>query len=264
VFGSSVAVAPEKAVLANASAVREWDSNGTVFGYHAGDSRRQAGEFGHNDYYPVVIAACQQRGLDGAQALRGMVLVDEIRGRLAEVFSLKSYKIDHGTKTSRSLKSYSSNFGSFADSKVVHGAIASAATYGAMMGASEQEIEYAIGMLVAHFIPWRAIRAGHQLSDSKGASAAFSAEAAVLCTKRAMAGFIGPADIFRNPEALFRQFEPTTSSATAEGDAPFDLTLSSSGDDFAVMGMHFKLGLYEVSGLQWAPNGVIDPDPWNY
>jgi 2-methylcitrate dehydratase len=45
-----------------------------------------------------------------------MVLVDEIRGRLAEVFSLKSYKIDH----------------------VVHGAIASAATYGALLGASPE------------------------------------------------------------------------------------------------------------------------------
>jgi 2-methylcitrate dehydratase len=45
-----------------------------------------------------------------------MTLLDEIRGRLAEVYSLKSYKIDH----------------------VVHGAIASAATYGALMGASPE------------------------------------------------------------------------------------------------------------------------------
>lgn len=41
-----------------------------------------------------------------------MILLDEIRGRLAEVFSLKTYKIDH----------------------VVHGAIASAAVYGALLG----------------------------------------------------------------------------------------------------------------------------------
>lgn len=51
-----------------------------------------------------------------------MILSDEIRGRLCEVFSLKTYKIgivdeiylDH----------------------VVHGAIASACTYGALMGAT--------------------------------------------------------------------------------------------------------------------------------
>ena len=47
-------------------------------------------------------------------ALKGMILIDEIRSRLCEVFGLKMYKIDH----------------------VVHGAIASAAVYGAMLGAS--------------------------------------------------------------------------------------------------------------------------------
>lgn len=45
-----------------------------------------------------------------------MLCIDEIRGRLAEVFSLKSYKIDH----------------------VVHGAIASAAVYGALLGATPE------------------------------------------------------------------------------------------------------------------------------
>jgi 2-methylcitrate dehydratase len=54
-------------------------------------------------------------------------------------------------------------------------------------------------MFVAHFIPWRAIRAGEQLSDSKGASAAFSTEAAIICMKRSIRGFVGPKDIFRNP-----------------------------------------------------------------
>lgn len=54
-----------------------------------------------------------------------------------------------------------------------------------------------------------------------------------------MNGFVGPKDIFRNPEAIFRINEPTN------GDSPFDIVLSEDGDDFAVMGMHFKLGLYE-------------------
>lgn len=225
VFGSKMRVCPEKAVVANCAAVREWDSNGTNFGYRPALGHT-AGEFGHNDFYPVVVAACQQRRLDGATALRAMVLLDEIRGRLAEVFSLKTHKIDH----------------------VVHGAIASAAVYGALMGATPEEIESAIGMYVCHYVPWRAIRAGKQLSDSKGASAAIAAEAAVLCVARSMAGFRGPRDVFRNPEALWRYFEPTTQGAERwkeAGDSPFDLVLSHSGDDFAVMGMHFKLGLYE-------------------
>lgn len=224
-FGSNQQVMAEKAIVANSAAVREWDSNGTNFGYRP-EHGHTAGEFGHNDFYPVAIAACQQRGLDGSTALLAMVLLDEIRGRLAEVFSLKTHKIDH----------------------VLHGAIASAATYGALMGASAEEIESAIGMVVAHYTPWRAIRAGKQLSDSKGASAAISTEAAILSVKRSMAGFRGPRDIFRNPEAIFRFFEPTTTGAERwkeAGDAPFDLILSHSGDEFAVMGMHFKLGLYE-------------------
>ncbi|MBL0927047.1 MAG: MmgE/PrpD family protein [Phycisphaerales bacterium] len=228
VFGSSKRVKAEKAVVANSAAVREWDSNGTNFGFNPGLGHT-AGEFGHNDFYPVVMAACQQRGLDGKAALRGMALLDEIRGRLAEVFSLKTYKIDH----------------------VVHGAIASAATYGAIMGATAEQIEHAIGMVVAHYIPWRAIRAGKQLSDSKGASAAISSEVAVLSMKRAMRGFIGPKDIFRNPESMFRQFVKTG------GESPFDLVLSHSGADFAVMGMHFKLGLYEHQSAG-ALQGLID------
>jgi len=56
-----------------------------------------------------------------------------------------------------------------------------------------------------------------------------------------MKGFIGPKDIFRNPEALFRQFKPTEANDVS----PFDIVLANKGDDFSVMGMHFKLGLYE-------------------
>jgi 2-methylcitrate dehydratase len=216
VFGSTQPLTSEKAILANCAAVREWDSNGTNFGYNP-ELGHTAGEFGHNDFYAVPIAAAQVMGFDGATALRGMILLDEIRGRLAEVFSLKTYKIDH----------------------VVHGAIASAVVYGAMCGASPEQIESAIGMCVAHFIPWRAIRAGKQLSDSKGSSAAISTEVAIVSMKRSMNGFMGPRDIFRNPESMFRQFEKTS------GDSPFNLVLSHSGSDFAVMGMHFKIGLYE-------------------
>merc|ERR1712050_462132 len=239
VFGSKVKCSPEKVIAANSSAVREWDSNGTVFGYNPKIPGHTAGEFGHNDFYPVVMAAAQVAGnIDGKKQLLAMIALDEIRGRLAEVFSLKSYKIDH----------------------VVHGAIASAAVYGALLGASAEQIESAIGMAVAHYVPFRAIRAGKQLSDSKGASAAISTEAAVLSMRRAMRGFVGPKDIFRNPEAIFRFFEPTTGVPASKdnvditlgnkvrwgvGPSPFNLVLSHSGSDFAVCGMHFKLGLYE-------------------
>lgn len=229
-LGSTTLVPPEKAVLANCSAVREWDANGTNFGYDPARGHTR-GEFGHNDFYPVAVAAAQLAGLDGRRTLKAMLLLDEIRGRLAEVFALRDYKIDH----------------------VVHGAIASAAAYGAVLGATADQIESALGLVVAHYIPFRAIRAGKQLSDSKGASAAISAEAAVLSMRRAMRGFAGPADIFRNREAIFCLFKPPEKPELS----PFDLSLATSGDDFAVRGMHFKLGLYEHQSAG-AIQGLMD------
>jgi len=216
-FGTAQRCAIEKAVAANASAVREWDSNGTNFGYDPAKGRI-AGEFGHNDYYPVAVAAAGEAGLDGDATLRLMLLIDEIRGRLAEVFALRKYSIDH----------------------VHHGAVASAAAYAAALGGTEDQIESAIGMVVAHYVPFRAIRAGHQLSDSKGASAALSSEVAVMSARRALAGFAGPRDVFRNPLAIYRLNEPCPN-----GESPFDLELGVGGDAFAIHAMHFKLGLYE-------------------
>merc|ERR1719506_1550714 len=101
--------------------------------------------------------------------------------------------------------------------------------------------------------------------DKTAASVEMAAEAPLesdncLPARRAMKGFVGPKDIFRNPEAIFRFFEPTTGTAADKdnveitlgnkvrwgpGSSPFNLVLSHSGDDFAVCGMHFKLGLYE-------------------
>ncbi len=229
-FASREGVLPVKAIAANCSAVRELDSNGTNFGYNPRTGYTR-GEFGHNDFYPVAVAAAQLSGSDGARLLRGMLCLDEIRGRLAEVFALKDHKIDH----------------------VLHGAIASAAVYGAMCGATAAQIESAIGMTVAHYVPFRAIRAGRQLSDSKGASAAISTEAAVLSMQRAMRGFAGPADVFRNPQAVFCLFEPPGKP----DHSPFDLELATTGDDFAVMGMHFKIGVYEHQSAA-AIAGVLD------
>ena len=216
-FGASTPVNITKCVLANVSAVREWDSNGTNFGYDK-ETGRMAGEFGHNDFYPVAIAAGREAGFDGNHTLRLMLLIDEIRGRLAEVFPLHRYAIDH----------------------VHHGAIACAAGYTAALGGTAAEVESAIGLVVSQYVPFRALRAGHQLSDSKGASAAFAAETAVMAAQRALHGFRGPQDVFRNPLAIYRLNEPSN-----DGMSPFDLELGESGNLFAIHAMHFKLGLYE-------------------
>ena len=83
---------------------------------------------------------------------------------------------------------------------------------------------------------------------AKSSSAAFAAETALLASYRAIDGFQGPRDIFRNPLAIYRLNEPCR-----DGSSPFDLNLGESGDAFAIHSMHFKLGLYEhqsASALQ--------------
>merc|ERR1712182_156195 len=107
---------------------------------------------------------------------------------------------------------------------------------------------------------------------SKGSSAAISTEAAILSMRRAMRGFLGPRDIFRNPESIFRFFEPTTGVKANKdsidvtlsnkvrwgvGPSPFNLVLTHSGSDFAVCGMHFKIGLYEHQSAG-ALGGLVD------
>ena len=208
IFCDSEEVLAEKSVLANVAAVRELDCNGTNFG---------TVEFGHNDFYPVIIAAANQNPqITGRIAVHAMILLDEIRGRLCDTFSIKRYKIDH----------------------VAHGAIASIATYGALLMATPEQIEQAIGLFCSHYMPYRSIRTGKELSDSKGAAAGMSAEVAILCMKRVMNGFVGPKDIFRNLDAFHSVFP------MSPGESPFDLWLEKEGDDFSVMQSHFKLGIY--------------------
>ena len=154
--------------MANCSAVREWDSNGTNFGYRP-ELGHVAGEFGHNDFYAVPVAA--------AQVMGSMVR----RHCGAWCCMTKSAGVWRKSSVSRPTRSTTWYTG-----------LLPLPPCGAMSGASAEQIESAIGMVVAHFIPWRAIRAGKQLSDSKGASAAISTEVAITAMRRSMAGFLGP------------------------------------------------------------------------
>nr|HRJ49569.1 hypothetical protein [Phycisphaerales bacterium] len=51
--------------------------------------------------------------------------------------------------------------------------------------------------------------------------------------------------IFEGPGQMFQKVGDTHANTQKADASPFDLVLARSGDDFAVMGMHFKLGLYE-------------------
>ena len=169
-------------------------------------------------FYPVVIAAAHENPLiDGKKALKAMILLDEIRGRLDEVYSLIDFNIDNA----------------------LFGGIASTIVYGALLNAKADQIEEAVGMLISHYIPWRAVRSGlHELGDSSGCSAAIPTEMGILCMNRSMDGFSGPKDIFRNPESMFQYFW----GKEADNSAPYDITVNTSGDRFAINNMHFRYG----------------------
>ena len=153
----------------------------------------------------------------GRGTLLAMLCLDEIRGRLAEVLA-------------KGLQDRPcAAWGDCLGGRIWRDA-----------GATAEQIESAIGMVVAHYVPFRAIRHGEQLSDSKGASAAISAEVAVLSMRRAMCGLCRAGRHFSQSAGCFLPVR-----AAAQREEPVDLELAAGGDDFAVMGMHFKLGLYE-------------------
>ena len=56
---------------------------------------------------------------------------------------------------------------------------------------------------------------------------------------------------------MFKAVSATDANTDQADASPFDLVLAKSGDDFAVMGMHFKLGLYEHQSAG-ALQAVID------
>ena len=67
-------------------------------------------------------------------------------------------------------------------------------------------------------------------------------------------------------EAIFCLFE----KPAKKGESPFDLVVAADGEDFTIMGMHFKLGLYEhqsagaiqgiISLIEGQPKLLDDPD----
>jgi len=213
VFGSYDCSPAEKAITANVSAISELSANSYFLG------NNQAGEIVYNDFFPIAVATSQQNvALTGEKVAKGMVLLNEIQGSLSETFPLSPHKID----------------------PVIYGGIATAVTYGALMGATPNQIENAISILLSLNIPSLAIRQGKQIYDVHGASSAIIAEAAIGAIRRAHGGLSGPQDIFRSPHAIFRTLEPTN------GDSPFDLKLTMEGNNFSLMKNHFKLGSYNV------------------
>ncbi len=197
VFGARTLVAPGEGVVANCSAVREWDSNGTNFGYNPALGHT-AGEFGHNDFYPV-------------RDRRGAARRTRTAPTRCAAWSAWTRSADASPRCSASRPTRSTTWSTARSRRPRSTAPCSARrpSRSSRRSACSSPTTSRGGRSAPD----------KQLSDSKGASAAISTEAAVLSMQRSLSGFVGPKDIFRNPEAIWRQFEPTN------GDSPFDLVL---------------------------------------
>eukprot|EP00919_Chromeraceae_sp_WS-2016_P052486 GHVR01124568.1.p1 GENE.GHVR01124568.1~~GHVR01124568.1.p1 ORF type:complete len:571 (+),score=145.46 GHVR01124568.1:78-1790(+) len=218
VFGSKLRCRTEKAVVANSAAVREWNFNAVRMGYRPNMPDHQVKSVDNSDFYPVVMAAAQSSGgVDGRTALTGMILIDEIRARLSETVPLHTQYVHND----------------------MNGAVATAAVYGAILGATAEQIQSAIGLTVSHYVPYCALESSVMPTESQAAAAAFSAEVAVLSVKRAMSGISGPKDIFRKADTVFNFHR----DHQEDYESSFDLVLTNSGRDFAIMDTQFKLSI---------------------
>lgn len=133
VFGSMENIVVEKAAAANIVAISEWNSNGVYSGIPSNQSQTCS----YSSFYPAVIAAVHaNQRISGSLILKALVLHDEIRCKLTDAYPWHQHKID----------------------SCVNGALATIYVYGALVGASPQNIENAVGMYICHYSPWLAER----------------------------------------------------------------------------------------------------------
>ena len=166
-FGLNKYTNIEKAVAANVSATHDLNSNGFSLGFANDDpTRTSLGEVSNNSYYPVVIAAAHVNSkIDGLKALKAMILLDEIRGRLNESFDINEYHVDND----------------------LFGGIASTIVYGALLKATPEQISEAINLYIGNYTPWRAIKTGmYELADSAEWCPSFTWEMGITCMNRVL------------------------------------------------------------------------------
>ncbi len=231
-FGSRGRVMPEKAVVANCSAAREWDANGTNFGYNPRTRAYAAASSATTTSIPSPSPRPSSAGCDGRQTLLAMLLP-----RRNPRPAGRGLRAQGPQDRPRRARGHRLGRGLWGDAR---------------RDGRADRVGHRPGRGPLHSLP-RDPRTASSSPIPKAPRPPSAPRWPCSAMQRAMRGFVGPADIFRNPQAIFCLFEPP-----AEPDAsPFDLELPTAGDDFAVMGMHFKLGLYEHQSAG-AIQGLID------
>ncbi|CAO5162178.1 2-methylcitrate dehydratase 2 [Frankia sp. AiPs1] len=179
VFGlaASTRLSPEWAAWANGVAVRELDFHDTYL----------AADYSHpGDNIPPILAVAQQlgaqRGLGGAELVRGIATGYEIQVALVTGICLHAHKIDH----------------------IAHLGPSAAAGIGTLLGLPVETIYQAIGQALHTTTATRQSRKG-TISSWKAYAPAFAGKIAVEAVDRALRGEGAPAPIYEGADGVIAQ-----------------------------------------------------------
>ena len=170
VFGSDSRVSCEWAAWANGVAVRELDFHDTYL----------AADYSHpGDNIPPLLAVAQQRGLTGADLVRGLAAAYEVQIDLTSGISLHAHKIDH----------------------VAHLGPSVAAGIGAMLRLPTEAVYQAIQQALHTTTATRQSRKG-EISSWKAYAPAFAGKVAIEAVDRAMRGETSPSPIYEGSDGV--------------------------------------------------------------
>ncbi len=173
IWGTNHHVQPDLAAFANGTMVRYLDYNDTYLSLEPAHP---------SDNISAAVAVAQTAGKNGKDAILATVIGYEIQCRLCDAASLRSGGWDH----------------------VTYGAISTALLAAKLWGATEDEMEHALGIAGVCNIATRQTRTG-QISDWKACAFANAARNGVFAADLATRGLTGPFEIFEGPKGLINQ-----------------------------------------------------------
>jgi 2-methylcitrate dehydratase len=177
VVGIKETVAPEQAVFANVTFVRQLDYN---------DYNHEIS--GHpSDMIPAIVAAGEIAGASGADIVRGIYVAYEVAAAIGATYPVERAGWDHGGTAM---------------------AVGSAMGTGLVLGLGRSELANAVGIAVAPSMALGVTRKG-ELSNWKGSASAHEVMTGLLATRLAHLGLTGPQAAFEGVGGLHQQVKPT-------------------------------------------------------
>jgi 2-methylcitrate dehydratase len=175
VFGVEAKVAPEQAVFANSTMVRQLEFNDVA-----------DGAAGHpSDLIPAIYAAAELAGATGTDVMRGIFIGYDVFDGLAATYPL-----------------YAAGF----DTTVLIG-VAAAMGSGSVLGLNVEELSNAVALALVPSLSLFCARLG-VLSNWKGSAAGHAAMTGLFATRLAREGLTGPRAPFEGEGGLHAQVPP--------------------------------------------------------